>query len=582
LVKWFAFSTFCGITVGQEILVLVLTPALVAAVIADERQRKTLHYLMASRLTSSEIVLGKLLVRMLYLLVLIGVSLPVLSLLVLFGGVDPNLVVVACGGTITTAWFLASLSIWVSTIARRVRDAFFISYGLECLWLFSPLIWEIVSNSGWPALASAAHWLAEWAGASSPVEVAKHLFFGFLVTRGGQTLSDTEVISFMMGLQAVFGAVLAVLAAVQLRPVFRRMDGSADTHDRRGLRSWLVSRRRWRLWRRSAPGTRPVLWKELHTGRTRGFTRLVAFVLTVIGGGFLAYYAVWFVAMAITEMLDYGFAAPKRLGWLDYETRIHRMQFQLFLHFVVPVLYLLGILSIAGTAAAAITSEHEEDTWVSLTTTDLTGREIIFGKLLGAFRRGRRFAELVVLLAATAVFAGSIDALSLPLLFIALVVYGWFAAALGLWMSLQLRSTWRAQFLTISSLLLMNVTGQGVLNALSKFGFAPQIWPGFTVIEISKLLLDPPFIQRLASESWPRSWWISSIDDGLAWQSIFTALSIAGYALFATLLTWHALRRFEIVAGRPRRSRRGRLEAVPCGKKAEITAEEPSVAAIAG
>ena len=66
MVSWFAFSTFCGITIGQEILVLVLTPALVAGVIADEKQRKTLHYLMASRLTSAEIVLGKLLVRMFY------------------------------------------------------------------------------------------------------------------------------------------------------------------------------------------------------------------------------------------------------------------------------------------------------------------------------------------------------------------------------------------------------------------------------------------------------------------------------------------------------------------------------------
>ena len=138
MVSWFAFSTFCGITIGQEILVLVLTPALVAGVIADEKQRKTLHYLMASRLTSAEIVLGKLLVRMLYLSVLLGVSLPVLSLLVLLGGVDPLLVLLSCGATFTTGWFLASLSIWVSTIARRVREAFFIAFGLEGLWLFSP------------------------------------------------------------------------------------------------------------------------------------------------------------------------------------------------------------------------------------------------------------------------------------------------------------------------------------------------------------------------------------------------------------------------------------------------------------
>ena len=88
-VTWFALSAFGAIAVGQEILTLALTPALVAGVIADEKQRKTLHYLLASRLSSPEIVLGKLLVRMLYLMILVGVSLPVLSLLVLLGGDRP-------------------------------------------------------------------------------------------------------------------------------------------------------------------------------------------------------------------------------------------------------------------------------------------------------------------------------------------------------------------------------------------------------------------------------------------------------------------------------------------------------------
>ena len=36
-------SAFGGITIGQEVLVLVLTPALVAGVIADVKKRKTLH-----------------------------------------------------------------------------------------------------------------------------------------------------------------------------------------------------------------------------------------------------------------------------------------------------------------------------------------------------------------------------------------------------------------------------------------------------------------------------------------------------------------------------------------------------------
>src|SRR4051794_235194 len=56
----FAMSTFFSLVILQALLVLNMTPSLVAGVIANEKQRKTLHYLMASDLTSPEIVLGKL------------------------------------------------------------------------------------------------------------------------------------------------------------------------------------------------------------------------------------------------------------------------------------------------------------------------------------------------------------------------------------------------------------------------------------------------------------------------------------------------------------------------------------------
>ena len=104
MIGWFALSALSGITFGQEALVLVLTPALVAGVIADEKKRKTLHYLMASQLNSSEIVLGKLFVRMIYVGVLLCVSVPVMSLLVMLGGIDPKLVVLSCSATLSTAW----------------------------------------------------------------------------------------------------------------------------------------------------------------------------------------------------------------------------------------------------------------------------------------------------------------------------------------------------------------------------------------------------------------------------------------------------------------------------------------------
>ena len=148
---------------------------------------------------------------------------------------------------------------------------------------------------------------------------------------------------------------------------------------------------------------------------------------------------------------------------------------------------------------------------------------------------------------------GSINLLSIPLLILALVIYASTAAALGLWISLQLRSTWRAQFLTMACLLLINVLGQGVLNMLSKFGYAPQLWPGFTPYEISKLVLDPQFLEDLSNMHWPGSWSVSSMDDGLFWHIFFSVLSMIAYSAFAALLIWHTLHRFEIVAGRARR-----------------------------
>jgi ABC-type transport system involved in multi-copper enzyme maturation permease subunit len=551
LVNWFAFSTFCAIAIGQESLVLVLTPSLVAGVIADEKQRKTLHYLLASRFCSPEIVLGKLLARMLYVGILLGVSLPVLSLVVLLGGVDPQLVVLACAA-ISTSWFLAALSIWVSTIARRVREAFFLAYGLEVVWLFSSLILGNVWVPGWQALNTVVGWLAAWIGYSSPVELGRQFAYSLVgnVVAGGRPSwqSLLELVCWMIGLELVCGLVMGLLAAWKLRPIFKRQQNDGRIRPSSGLRSILSSRPRW--WFRRRPSTsaeRPMLWKELHTDRTSVPAPFVAFLLLLIVAGYLTYWTVWLGTNAFAEAWDNGF------GWNSSSmARLDRSKFQLFLQLTLPFLYIMGIIAVAGAAAAAITSEHEDDTWVSLAVTDLTGREIIFSKLLGALKRGLRFAEVILSMAALGVAAGSLHPASVPLLIIALLIYGWFAAALGLWISSHLRSTWRAQFLTIACLVLISTVGQVVLNTFSKSGFAPGLWPGLTPYEIAKLLVRSEFFPRCSSAPWPLSWSLSDVDDGPVWQTIASVLSILGYASLATLLNWQVLRRFELVARRAR------------------------------
>jgi ABC-type transport system involved in multi-copper enzyme maturation permease subunit len=554
LVNWFAFSAFCGVAIGQGVLVLVLTPTLVAGSIADEKRRKTLHYLLASRLTSAEIVVGKLLLRMLYVTVLPGVSLPVLSLLVLFGGIDPSLVVLACAGTFSTAWFLAALSTWVSTIARQPREALFVTYGLELMWLFAAPILRTVPTSGWPAVDGALFWLREWLGASSPIDVGWRLLFGFMTGGRGRSL-DVEAVLWMVRLQLAFGLVLTALSAWQLRPIFRRQAGQAEAEAGKGrLRSLLSFRWPRRFRRRPALADRPMLWKELHTGGSRGFARFMGVMLTLIGGGWLAFETVSYAADAIGESREYAqmpASGPSAASWQRMQKRD---AFAFYLGFVVPLVYVIGTLAVAGAAAAAVTSEREDDTWVSLAATTLTGREILVAKQLGALRRGRKFVAVIVLLAAVGVVAGSVHVLAIPALITALVVYGWFAAAFGVWISLWLRSTWRAQFLTIAGLLLVSGSGQVLLNLLAGFGIAPQVWPGFTPADVGKLLFRPGFVESLGSASW-RAALRSGIDDGMAWRAILSITSVLGYAALAALFTWHAAARFEVAAGRAHRSR---------------------------
>ncbi len=104
------------------------------------------------------------------------------------------------------------------------------------------------------------------------------------------------------------------------------------------------------------------------------------------------------------------------------------------------------MIAVAGSAAAAITSKHEDDTWLSFTSTDLTcgNRLLKMGAevpdpALG--RRGDRFAADV----------GGLSMSLHPIGVLAVITADrrlrLVRRGVGIWISVQLKSTWRAQFL---------------------------------------------------------------------------------------------------------------------------------------
>ena len=111
----------------QMALIIFVTPASTADAISGERQRQTLDLLLATRLSSLSIVLGKLVAGLAFDLLLILCSLPLFSLVFLFGGVSPDQFVSMFVVFLATTLLLGALGLFISTVTRRSGAAIVVS-----------------------------------------------------------------------------------------------------------------------------------------------------------------------------------------------------------------------------------------------------------------------------------------------------------------------------------------------------------------------------------------------------------------------------------------------------------------------
>jgi len=94
---------------------------------AGERQHRTWDLLLASRVPTRDIVWGKLLAGISFNLVLIGASLPVFSLVFLFGGIGPGDWVPPFAVFLVSVLFLGSISLTVSALTARLTVSYMVS-----------------------------------------------------------------------------------------------------------------------------------------------------------------------------------------------------------------------------------------------------------------------------------------------------------------------------------------------------------------------------------------------------------------------------------------------------------------------
>ena len=130
-----AFGASFSLTflIAQLGILVLLTPAYAAGGIAEEKDRKTLVFLLVSDLSNREIVFGKFFGRVGFLLGILFAGLPIMAITQLHGGVTIKFLLASYIITATTVIFLAAVSAASAASAETYRGALFRSYGLTAI-----------------------------------------------------------------------------------------------------------------------------------------------------------------------------------------------------------------------------------------------------------------------------------------------------------------------------------------------------------------------------------------------------------------------------------------------------------------
>ena len=135
----FSIGAYTGIAVIQFILILFIAPALTAGAVAGERERQTLDLLLCTNLAPRAIVIGKLLASMSHILILIIASLPMFSIVFLYGGISIIEISQLFGFYIVTAIMAGSIGIFFSTYVKRTIAATVLTYAVGIFMCFGIL-----------------------------------------------------------------------------------------------------------------------------------------------------------------------------------------------------------------------------------------------------------------------------------------------------------------------------------------------------------------------------------------------------------------------------------------------------------
>ena len=119
---------FGGLLLLETLLVLVLAPAFTTSAISLEREKQTLDMLITTPLSTLGMVIGKLFSALTYVFLLILASVPLASLVFVFGGVGPEDLVRAYTFLFALAFGMGAVGLFISALVRRTQTATVVTF----------------------------------------------------------------------------------------------------------------------------------------------------------------------------------------------------------------------------------------------------------------------------------------------------------------------------------------------------------------------------------------------------------------------------------------------------------------------
>jgi len=531
----FGSAVFTVVVPLQLAMAIAFSALLTAAAVAQEKDRRTLDLLLMTNMSNAELVLGKLMASMLVVLVMIVAAVPLLMLLTLLGGVSYAQVGRVVGVTLAAAVVAGSLG---STIALW-REKTFQSLAMTALLLVFWLIAGEVIASG----AFGHQWQGcpteEWAVAVSPLR-AMLAALRPLADEGGNFLSLGGPVGLFLINSTVAAVLLNLWAMARVRvwnPTQKSERLQHETQDATAERSAESTTR-------PRPKSRevwdnPILWREI---RTWAYGKKIIVVR-------LAYLVVFAICAA---------ALLAQLGAVDQAISRYGPFLPELVKPLIP-LFVLGLVLVNALAVTSLTNERDLRALDLLLVTDLSPKEIIFGKLGGVFYNSKEMILLPIGLCIVLWYHSIMTTENLLFLILTVLAMNSFVAMLGVHVGMTYADSRTAVGVSLSTVLFLllgiAVCMRMMMAFQSSFTYQLQAFVAFMVGGGAALYLalghrNPSNAIGLASFLLPflTFYVITSFLSGDFGSAFLVTVGTYGFATTALLIP--AIAEFDVATGR--------------------------------